>query len=119
MTTVICPVPEMQGAIMTALTAPGAPRALLVSLGCGGTLEHTPVEMGQSLLRIESELVDHLNAKPFDDEWLIMLRDYLDGRLAARAEAQATDGFVIPRAPGRWEIAHSNPFQPLVVRGAN
>lgn len=112
MTTGICLAPEIQGAIMTALTAPGAPRALLVSVNRRGQLKLDAIEQGQSVLNIETELMDHLNSRPHSDAYLIALRDYCDGRLAARKEASATGGVSIPR-PGGWNIAHIAAFESL------
>lgn len=101
--------------LLAALTAAKAPRAILTSLDASGQLQHSPVEYGQSLIRLETELIDHLNAKPYDDQFLADLRDYCAGRLAARDAARATGGFVIPRSPGHWEIAHIAAFQPVEV----
>ena len=104
--------------ILAALTGPHAPRALLVSLGRNGQLEHTPVDHGQSVVNLDTELHDHLSASPRSTEWLLALRDYCDCRLAARAEAKATGGFCVPSQDGGWNIAHVNAFEPLVIGGA-
>jgi hypothetical protein len=103
--------------ILAALTGPNAPRAVLVSLGRSGQLSHQPIQQGQSVVNIETELLGHLSAFPHTTEWLMALRDYIDGRLAARAEAQATGGISIPRQGGSWNIAHVNAFEPLTVGG--
>lgn len=87
------------------LSAPGAPRAVLVSLNRSGEIQHEPVQDGQSVLSIRTELIDHLDAYPHTTEWLSALRDYCDGRLAARGEAKATGGVSMPR-PGGWDIVH-------------
>lgn len=100
------------------LTAPDAPRALLVTLGSGGQLQQQAVNSGQSVVNLETELQDHLNAYPYTTEWLLALRDYIDCRLAARIEAKATGGFCIPRQDSGWNIAHVNAFEPMTVGGA-
>lgn len=100
------------------LTDPNAPRALLVTLGSGGQLQQQAVNNGQSVVNLETELQDHLSASPRTTEWLLALRDYIDCRLAARAEAQATSGFCIPRQDGGWNIAHVNAFETLTAGGA-
>ena len=104
--------------ILAALTGTNAPRALLVSLERNGELELTPVDHGQAVVNLDTELHDHLSAAPRSTEWLLALRDYCDNRLAARAEAHATGGFTMPRADGGWNIAHVNAFEPLVIGGA-
>jgi hypothetical protein len=104
--------------ILSALTGPQAPRALLVSLERNGELELTPVDHGQAVVNLDTELHDHLSASPRSTEWLLALRDYCDSRLAALAEAHATGGFTVPRADGGWDIAHINAFGPLVIGGA-
>jgi len=104
--------------ILAALTGPHAPRALLVSLGRNGELELTPVDHGQAVINLDTELHDHLSAAPRSTEWLLALRDYCDCRLAARAEAQATGGVAIARKHGGWDIAHIDAFEPLVIGGA-
>lgn len=91
---------------------PGA-RAVLVTDAGEGKFTMHPVEHGKSLLNIQRDLQDHLSAYPLTDEWLEDLRDYCESRLAARAEAKATGGIVIPRKHGRWEIAHVNAFAPV------
>lgn len=107
-------------AMVTALGGPAltAPRALLVSLDEDGNLQHQAVGMGQSVVRLETELFDHLNSKPFSDEWIAMLRDYCNGRLAAVAEARSTGGFVTAPEVGVWHINHVPAFQQLTVGGA-
>ena len=104
--------------ILAALTDPHAPRALLVSLERNGELELTPVDHGQAVVNLDTELHDHLSAAPRSTEWLLALRDYCDCRLAALAEAHATGGFTVPRADGGWNIAHIDAFTPLVTGGA-
>ncbi len=110
---------EIAALMLAELSGPAltAPRALLVSLDGAGALQHQPIGMGQSLVRIETELIDHLNARPLSDAWLESLRDYVDGRLAALDEARRTGGFAIPRGHQRWVIAHETAFQPVTVGG--
>ena len=102
--------PQSTNEIMVKLTQHNAPRALLVSIKRDGSLEHVPVVDGKSLLNIETELHDHLSAQPRSDAFLMALRDYCNGRLAARAEARATGGFCIPVKSG-WNILHTAAFQ--------
>jgi hypothetical protein len=102
---------------VAALTAPRAPRALIVTLDDNGQLQHRAISDGQSVVNLETELQDHLSASPRTTEWLLALRDYIDCRLAARAEAQATGGFCIPRQDGGWNIAHVNAFETLTAGG--
>lgn len=90
--------------LMAALAAPNAPRALLVYLGAGGLLEHTPVNQGQSLVNIKEDLIDHLNSYPHSDEWLTALRDYCDGRLAARQQRRTSGGISLPTKDGSWNV---------------
>lgn len=94
--------------IHAALSSHGAPRAVLVSLNRSGEIQHEPVQDGQSILNINAELIDHLDASPRSTEFLMALRDYCDGRLAARSEAKATGGVAMPR-PGGWDIVHVIP----------
>lgn len=96
---------ESQGSIHAALVAHNAPRAVLVSLDRAGQIQHEPVQDGQSVLNLHTELIDHLDASPRSTEFLMALRDYCDGRLAARSEAKATGGVSMPR-PGGWDIVH-------------
>ena len=90
--------------ILAALTGSHAPRALLISLERNGQLELTPVDHGQAVINLDTELHEHLSASPRSTEWLLALRDYIDCRLAARAEAQATGGVAIARQNGGWDI---------------
>lgn len=115
-TSTVCP-QDAGYHILAALTGPLALRAVLVSLGADGQLEHTPVNDGQSVVNLETELKAHLSASPRSTEWLRELRDYIDCRLAARAEAQTTGGFCIPRQDGGWNVAHVSAFEPLTVGG--
>lgn len=96
--------------IMAALTEPSAPRAVLVSLNRDDQLELVPVGNEQSLVNIEHELIDHLNNYPHSDEWLIGLRDYCDGRLAARRKASATGGLSLPMKDGDWDVVQPLPM---------
>ena len=43
--------------LKSALIGSNAPRAMLVSLSHGGELEYQPVEHGQSVLNLETELL--------------------------------------------------------------
>ncbi len=103
---------SQDGTILAMLTAHGAPRALMVSIGRGGQLTHDAIEDGQSVLNIGTDLLDHLSSQPISNEFLIELRDYCSGRLAARKEAGATGGISIPK-PGGWNIAHIAAFESL------
>lgn len=73
------------------LSGPAAPRAVLVSMDLDGgkTLRYQPVKGPHSVLNIKTELLNHLADYPFSDAWLLELRDYVDQRLSARADARA------------------------------
>lgn len=116
-TTTIC-TQDAGPTILAALTGPHAPRALLVSLDRRGQLQHQALEAGQSVVNLRTELFDHLNSAPQTDEYLLALRDYCDCRLAAKARAEATGGFMTPRPDGGWNITHTSVFEPLTVGGA-
>jgi hypothetical protein len=98
---------EAGASIGAQLSSNNAPRAVLVSLDGAGHLVAQAVEHGQSILNIETELQNHLNSRPWDDQFLADLRDYCAGRLAARAEAKKSGGVSMPRAGG-WNITHVN-----------
>lgn len=105
MTTTAVPIPNNSAASYLAeLTAPNAPRALLVSLTDDRNLEHCPVDHGQSVLNIDTELFDHLSSKPYTTEWLTALRDYCDARLTARAQAVEVGGFITQKPGGGWKV---------------
>lgn len=95
---------EVATSYLAELTAPNAPRALLVSLADDGTLMHQPVGGNQAVLNIEADLQDHLSAQPYTKEWLIALRDYIDARLAARAKAAEVGGFVTQDPMDGWKV---------------
>lgn len=109
---------DLNSNLVTALTAENPPRALLVWLSDDGVLKHQPVLCGDSVLNIERDLFDHLSSKPYSDEFLLSLRAYVDGRLAAQKEAHATGGICIPCEDGGYRIAHVNAYEPLTVQGA-
>ena len=109
---------QAASSIMSVLSGPNAPRALLVSINRTGLLELVPLNQGQSVINIETELHDHLSAAPRSDAFLIELRDYCDCRLAARAEAKATGGFCIPKKGGGWTITHAPAFYPIPAEAA-
>lgn len=100
-------------AAIPGFTIPPGARAVLVTDAGDGQFQLHPVEIGKSLLNVRTELLDHLNAYPHTDAWLEDLRDYCTSRLAARTEARSTNGMVIARRHGRWEIAHAPMFHPL------
>ena len=91
------------------LSQPGN-RAALVSVGMDGKLEVTPVHFGDSVLNLHEELIDHLNAQPLTDAFVQAIHDWAAGRMAATAEARRVGGFIIPRSPQRWEVAHVPAF---------
>lgn len=97
---------NIPAAAIPGLHIPADARAVLVSHGPNNTFHVQPVEYGQSVLNIRTELLDHLNAYPHSTEWLEDLRDYCNSRLDARADAVRTGGVVLPREHGRWEIVH-------------
>lgn len=94
---------DASAGIMAALTKSDAPRAVLVSLNRDGQLALVPVSDAQSLVNIKDELIDHLNNYPHSDEWLVGLRDYCDGRLAARSKSIPADRARVA-LEASWEI---------------
>jgi hypothetical protein len=98
---------ESEAFIRAQLSSQDAPRAILVSIEDDGSFKTQHVGHGESVLNIEADLFDHLNNKPVSTQFLQDLRDYCDGRLAARAEAGRTGGVSMPRAGG-WTITHLN-----------
>lgn len=112
---------EIASQMLVELNGPAltAPRALLVYLDRNGNLDHQPVRQGQSVLSLD-ELQDHLNAQPVSDAFLIELRDFCAGRLAALDEARRTRGFVTPHPTESrsWNINHVQAFQPVTIGGA-
>lgn len=108
---------ELRAQALALLNQPGI-RAVMLVRGDGGSLELHPVARGKSVLDLRTELLDHLNAQPLEDEFIAELRDWAEGREAARAEARRTGGFVIPRARGQWQIAHVPAFAPVAVGAA-
>lgn len=62
--------------IKAILSAPNAPRALLVSLSHDGQVKHQPVARGASVLDIETELMAHLTDYPCSDAFLAQLQQY-------------------------------------------
>jgi hypothetical protein len=112
---------SMMAALSDSADPMNQPRALLVTLGRNGELQHQPVAASQSLIRLETELQDHLSARPCSDEFLASLRDYCAGRLAALEEARRTRGFVTQHPISRttWNINHVPAFQPLTIGGSH
>lgn len=103
-------------AIYAALTAPQAPRALLVTLDAAGELQWQPVGHDKAVLNIRQDLLSHLTDTPHSTAWLTELRDYLDARLMARAEAAGSGGIAI--AHGRtWNVIHLASGSSLNVEG--
>lgn len=92
------------------LSIPEGARAILVTEAPDGNFTTTPVQYGQSVVNLKTDLIDHLTAQPYSDEMLQDLRDYCDARLQARREAKATGGIALQMHPGRWEVAHVNSF---------
>jgi hypothetical protein len=88
------------------LTIPSGARAILVAEAQDGKFTTTPVNYGQSVVNLRTELLDHLTAQPYSDEMLLELRDYCDARLQARADAKACGGIAIQRAARTWEVTH-------------
>ncbi|KPU89924.1 hypothetical protein APR50_18605 [Variovorax paradoxus] len=91
---------------LTLTCLPEGARALLVSIDdeTGQFKVRTIAEKGDSVLNIERDLLKHLNEYPHSTEWLEVLRDYCDGRLAARAEARRTGSFVTPKPMANWDM---------------
>ena len=96
---------------ITGITVPNGCRAVLVSQGNDGTYKSQPVEAADSVLNIKRDLLKHLNESPCSDEWLAQLRDYCDGRLAARSEARKGNGVIVPDWQAQWTM--------IGERGAN
>ncbi len=92
---------------------PAGARAVMVTDEFDGTFSVKPVEHGKSVLNVQTELFDHLNAFPVSDEFLLELMNYCASRLEARTEATRTGGTAIARKQGLWEIAHVQMFQPV------
>ena len=86
------------------LEIPSDARALLVAPADDGTYQVRAVAQGESLLNIRRDLLKHLNEYPHTDEWLTQLRDYCDGRLAARQAAHEQGRIVVPNWEARWEL---------------
>lgn len=99
---------EAGASLLAQFKSSSAPRAVLVTPGQGDELNLLPIQDGNSLLNLETELFDHLSSKPYSSEFLQELMDYCAGRLAARAEAKATGGISTPRPKGGWNIVHVN-----------
>jgi hypothetical protein len=86
---------------------PEGTRAVLISIDQDGKQRITPVDNNSSVLNIERDLRDHMNAYPYPDDWLIQLRDYIDQRLAAREEARMTGGISVPTEGGaKWSAGN-------------
>ena len=83
------------------ITMPAGVRAVLVSLDDDSSFRQTPVQYGKSVLNIREDLMDHLNASPYSDEWLTSLRDFLNAKLEARGVARRIGGLSIPHPDGR------------------
>lgn len=86
------------------LAQPGVRAAMVTQAGAG--LSVTPVEHGKSVVNIGRDLLDHLNAMPFEDAWLEALAAYCTERLAARAGARRSGGIVTPNPHARWDLQH-------------
>lgn len=81
----------------------GGARGVMVTPGQSGQgLTAKAIAPGQSVVNLETELLDHLDSYPHSSEWLTDLRDYLDQRLAARAEVKRTGGVSMPSATARY-----------------
>lgn len=85
-----------------ALLRAGARGVLVTPEQSGQGLTVKAIAPGQSVVNLETELRDHLDSYPYATEWLTDLRDYLDQRLAARAEAGRTGGVALPGAKGHY-----------------
>lgn len=75
--------------LVAALTAPGAPRAFIVSLDRQGQIVAQPLGNDQSVLDLSTELISHLNDYPHSTGYLAAIRDAIDQRLEMRRRAQA------------------------------
>lgn len=68
---------------MAEQVTPGV-RAAIVTLDSNGKWYAHPVPQDASVLNLERDLIQHLQAYPFSDAWLNKLRDYCESRLTAR-----------------------------------
>ncbi|QOF76079.1 hypothetical protein [Variovorax sp. 38R] len=94
---------SLETRVAQVLSGPGHRAAMVVRRG-GGGFTIRPIEHGKSIVNIQRDLLVHLNEIPFEDGWLMALRDYCDGRLKARAEARSVRGFITPKPAACWDL---------------
>lgn len=85
------------------ITIPEGARAVLVARE-GDGINVTPIVQGESVLNIRRDLLVHLNEAPYSTEWLTILRDYCDSKIAARAQAHAAGAIITPSATFNWDM---------------
>ncbi|QGZ62115.1 hypothetical protein [Paraburkholderia acidisoli] len=85
------------------ITFPEAARAVLISIDTDGELVTLPIDSGFSVLNIERDLMSHLNERPFSDERLSQLMNYVAGRIEARQRAAASRGVAFPSG-SEWRV---------------
>lgn len=89
---------------ITGITIPAGVRAMLVYCGDSGKLVAVPVANEASVLDIKRDLLKHLNDAPHTAEWLTILRDYCDARIAAGHAARDTSAVATPSSSFDWDI---------------
>lgn len=100
-----------QSAAITGIVIPEGARAVLVFEGDQGELLTQPVTRGKSVLNIETELLDHLDARPFDPAWLKTLADYCTQKIAALEDARGQGGFIMPSHRFEWTMTGGSAVQ--------
>lgn len=90
--------------ILASIEIPPNARCVLVFRDEAGQLASRPVEHGMSALNIERDLLIHLNEKPYNTEWLQVLRDYCDSRIEARRVARAGGAIATPSPAFDWDM---------------
>ena len=95
---------------------PAGARAAIVSVTHDGKTSVQPVFQGESVLNIENDLINHLSATPYSDEWLMELKSYVAARLDARTAARKSGGVAVPE-DRTWRVVHGGQlFSDVEVR---
>ncbi|OZI27533.1 hypothetical protein [Bordetella genomosp. 7] len=90
---------------------PEGARAALVRKNADGSVSVAPVAHDESILNLYRDLISHLSAQPWPDEWLAEIHSYLGARLEARKVAQACGGFAIAM-DRTWRVS-TLPLEPM------
>ena len=77
----------------------GSVRAMLISR-CKDGFVVQEVRQGESVLNISKDLVNHLNERPYPDEWLNRLKESIDQRMTRRRHAGHVGALSIPGENG-------------------